>query len=71
MTITHEKHRRYFIGRDNSGHRYLVPYDCRKAWEEWIDISEDDERGWEVPDEIDAMRIDGSFVHFCCPTVMS
>lgn len=67
----HDKHRRFFIGFDSSSHRYLVPFDQRKAWEEWCALDEDDEEAWEVPDHIDAIRIDGAFVHFCCPTVLA
>lgn len=60
---------RYFIGFDNSGHRYLVQADCRHDWDIWCELPEDDEASWEVPEHIEAMRIDGSFVTFCEPTV--
>ena len=69
--MTAPEHRRYFIGHDCSGHRYLVPLDCRHDWDEWCEIPDDDERSWDVPDHIDAIRLDGAFVHFCCPTVLS
>lgn len=41
---------RYFLGRDNSSHRYLVPIQHYDAWHDWAEIPEDDERSWEVPD---------------------
>lgn len=67
----HETHRRYFIGFDQSGHRYLIPHDCRNAWDEWCKIPDDNEESWEVPESIDAIRIDGAYVSFCCPTVIA
>lgn len=66
-----DKRTRYFIGFDSSGHRYLVPYEYRIDWERWCEIPEDDEAGWEVPDHIDAVRIDGAFVHFVEPVVLA
>lgn len=60
---------RYFIGFDNSGHRYLVPADCRYDWDIWCELPDDDEASCEVPGHIAAIRIDGSFVTFCEPTV--
>lgn len=62
---------RYFIGHDQSSHRYLVPYAARRDWKEWCELPDDDERAWEVPEHIEAIRIDGAFVHFVEPTVMS
>lgn len=59
--------RRYFIGSDNSGHKYLVPVSIMDEWTEWSNLSEDDERSWEPPAE--AVRIDGSLVTFCRPEV--
>lgn len=51
--------RRYFIGRDCSSHWYIVPAEKRAAWEAWANISEDDERSWDVPDY--ARRIDNPY----------
>lgn len=48
---------RYFLGRDESLHWYLVPLKNKKEWDEWTEISEDDERYWKVPEF--AKRIDG------------
>ena len=49
---------RYFIGSDNSGHHYVVRADCRKEWEAWLCLDEDDEASWNVPGY--ARRINGS-----------
>lgn len=62
---------RWYIGFDQSSHRYLIKLKDRNAWDEWCAIDPDDERAWEVPDEITAIRIDGAFVHFFFPTVVS
>lgn len=48
---------RYFLGHDNSGHDYVVPVSRRDEWFRWLEIPEDDERSWEVPEY--AKRIDG------------
>ena len=63
--------RRYFIGNDQSGHRYIVPLDQRGQWDAWCSLDEDDEEAWEVPDDIDAVRIDGAFVSFIFPVVLA
>ena len=49
---------RYFLGRDGSGHWYLVPEVNRSDWDQWRDIGEDDPASWEPP--IFADRIFGS-----------
>lgn len=33
---------RYFVGFDNSGHRYIVPADCRHDWAQWCELPEGD-----------------------------
>ena len=50
---------RYFIGSDNSGHEYFVPVSRREEFDEWAQLPEDDEAGWETPEY--ATRIDGRF----------
>lgn len=50
---------RYFIGYDNSSHKYYVPVEKREEFDVWSELPEDDERGWEQPDY--AVRIDGRF----------
>jgi len=41
---------RYCIGRDNSGHTYIVPVDRSAEWAAWLEIDEGDERAWEPPE---------------------
>lgn len=50
---------RYFIGVDNSSHRYYVPVDRRKEFEAWSELDEEDESGWDAPEY--ATLIDGEF----------
>lgn len=40
---------KYFLGRDNSCHWYLVQSEFRDEWEKWIELSEDDPKSWDVP----------------------
>lgn len=60
---------RYFIGSDNSGHKYVVPAEQHEAWSEWANLPEDDERAWEAPEY--ATRIPGalSLLTFSDPVV--
>lgn len=58
---------RYFVGRDSSGHRYLVPFDRRREWMLWADLPEDDERSWNVPEY--ANRLDGGVLTFTNPEI--
>lgn len=48
--------KRYFLARDNSCHWYLVENAHRGEWDQWLELDEDDERGWNTPDF--ATRID-------------
>jgi hypothetical protein len=41
---------RFFLSQDSACHWYLVPVGRRAEWEEWCDLDEDDERGWDPPD---------------------
>lgn len=50
---------RYRIVGDNSGHQYYIPVDREAEWDTFMEIDEDDERSWTVPDF--AARIDGRF----------
>ena len=54
--------KRYFIGRDNSGHRYLVDAERQADWLAWSSLPEDDEAGWDQPSY--ARRLDGTTVIF-------
>jgi hypothetical protein len=58
---------RYFIGHDQSSHKYLVPCAQRAAWDAWTAISEDDERSWQVPSF--ATEIGGGPLTFSSPMV--
>lgn len=60
---------RYFIGFDGSGHSYLVPLEKKDEWDVWTEISEDDERSWDVPDY--AVYIDGGLLTFSDPQMKS
>lgn len=40
---------RYFLGQDSSCHWYLVDASRRADWEEWENLSEDDEKSWTPP----------------------
>lgn len=60
---------RFFFGTDCSGHRYLVLFEHRQEWLEWISIPDDDPRCWDVPEY--AQRIDGEQYSFENPEVMS
>jgi len=48
---------RYFIGCDDSGHRYLVEAARRADFNAWAELDPDDENGWDTPPY--AHRIDG------------
>jgi hypothetical protein len=41
---------RCFIGRDQSGHTYIVPVEKREAWEIWTAIPEENPDAWNAPD---------------------
>lgn len=38
-----------FFAQDNSCHWYMVEAAFRKQWEEWNNLPEEDESGWEAP----------------------
>jgi hypothetical protein len=40
----------FFIDRDKNSHYYLINNEFREQWEEWNNLSEDDERSWNIPD---------------------
>ena len=37
----------YFLGQDGACHWYVVPVAHRADWDEWCNLSEDDERAWD------------------------
>ena len=59
--------KRYFIDKDQSGHRFLVDAKFKKEWDQWNNLPEDDENSWVAPGY--AMVLDGSFVTFSDPEV--
>lgn len=48
---------RYIEVFDNDSHRYQIPWSKIEEWHNFVEIPEDDERSWDVPDF--AERIDG------------
>jgi hypothetical protein len=52
-----EKREEFIVVKDNDCHRYKIPRSKDKDWDEWLEIDEDDERSWDVPEY--AERLDG------------
>lgn len=48
--------------QDDSTHHYIIPFERLEDWEKFLEIPEDDERSWEVPEW--AERIDGGRIVF-------
>lgn len=44
---------------DNSGHEYVIPESKQDEWDTFMEIPEDDERSWDVPEW--AERKEGRF----------
>ena len=40
---------RFFLTQDSDCHWYVVPVANRSEWDEWCNISSDDERAWTPP----------------------
>lgn len=59
--------KRYFIGSDNSGHKYVVELAHRDEWVAWSELPEDDESGWETPDYAHRLNMSLSFLSFTDP----
>ena len=55
-----EKKEEFIAVKDNDCHRYQIPRNKKEDWYKWLEIPEDDERSWDVPDY--AERIDGEDV---------
>ena len=47
----------YMAVKDNDTHRYQIPRSKKEEWDAFLEIPEDDERSWDVPEW--AERIDG------------
>lgn len=57
---------RFFLDQDSSCHWYLIPLEKAGEWSEFMDIPDDDERSWQVPEW--AKMIDGySSITFADP----
>jgi hypothetical protein len=50
-------HKKYILAQDNSCHWYLLPFEKKAEFDEWLEIDEDDERSWTPPEF--AKEIDG------------
>jgi hypothetical protein len=60
---------RFYLTQDNDGHWYVVPVAMRDRWNAWLQLDEDDERAWNVPEW--ALRTYGapSLVTFEAPNI--
>jgi len=43
-------HKKYILAQDNSCHWYLIPFENKVEFDEWLEIDEDDERSWTPPE---------------------
>lgn len=50
MQKTSQQHMEYFLSSDNSGHWVLVPQPIRAWWFKYLEIPDDDERSWVLPE---------------------
>lgn len=60
---------RFFLSRDNDFHWYIIPVARQQEWDEWREISEDDERSWTPPDFAKPVGGAPSLVTFCMPEI--
>lgn len=55
---------RFYVSQDDDGHKYVIPWDKRQEWENFVDSSiEGTLSSDEMPDY--AVRIDGGMLTFC------
>ena len=47
---------KYFLSQDNDCHWYIVLNENRKEWCEWVELDEDDEKSWDVPNFAQAIN---------------
>ena len=59
----------YFLGQDGACHWYVVPVAHRADWDEWCNLSEDDERAWDPPSFARAIGGSPSLVTFSFPVL--
>ena len=65
---------RYFIGTDISGHKYLVPVEKYREWNEWYEtwLTALDDDYPDLDEEFDgAIRLDGGTLTFENPKIES
>lgn len=41
---------RFFLGRDNDAHWYIIEADKRDEWDAWCGLDPDDDASWHVPE---------------------
>jgi hypothetical protein len=59
--------RRFFIGSDDDGHEFLVPFERREEWEAWLTQLHGPEPDWNQPAY--AASIDGGLLTFENPLI--
>jgi hypothetical protein len=60
---------RYFLDRDNSGHWYVVPCDKAPEWHAWVEMDENDEASWDVPEFAQPVGGSHTLVSFMSPDI--
>lgn len=58
---------RWTLVKDNSCHRYYIPFDKIKEWYEWTEMDEDNPASWEEPEY--AHSVDGGYLTFTDPRI--
>ena len=59
-----EEYESYFLSQDNDSHWYVIPSEKEEDWNDFLDIDEDDEASWDIPDWADAIGGSPSLVRF-------
>lgn len=55
----------YFLDRDDSGHWYVVPVSQAKAWQEWLDSTDDEDFcSYAMPEGVEEVGGHPSLVSF-------
>ncbi|MDB4491640.1 hypothetical protein N9260_01320 [bacterium] len=63
--------RRFFLASDGDGHWFIVPSDKADEWEEWSNLSDDDERKRDAPSFAQPLGGCPAKVTFCYPQDVS
>ena len=58
---------RFFLSQDNDSHWYIIPVDKRVEWNDWLELDEDDEPSWMVPEFAKAVGGNPSLITFTDP----